>query len=166
LKSDKLLQEVRQKAKTFEVEPDDGQLIFYRALAYCLTLWRKGQVSGEIVAGLEPTESSIKAVEFNASFGAVTTVCVFRPCVGTDMEQQNPPEQKSLSPILARMYEVCLEYSIPYGIAPNIRTAMVHLQQEGRYLSNKKYGLFRKLVGKFRQGAMKVVFRTKWAMTQ
>ena len=164
LKSDKLLQEVRQKAKTFEVEPDDGQLIFYRALAYCLTLWRKGQVSGEIVAGLEPTESSVKAVEFNASFGAVTTVCVFRPCLGTDLEQQNPPEPKRLSPVLARMYEVCLERSIPYGIAPNIRTAMVHLPQEGRHLSRKNYGLLRKSIGKFRQGTMKVVFRTNWAM--
>jgi hypothetical protein len=57
-----------------------------------------------------------------------------------------------------------MEYSIPYGIAPNIRTAMVHLPQEGRYLSLKNYGLFRKSMGKFRQGAMKVVFRTNWAM--
>jgi hypothetical protein len=166
LKSDRLLQEVRRKAETFEVEPDDGQLIFYRALAYCSTLWRKGQVSGEIVAGLEPTESSIKAVEFNASFGAVSTVCVFRPCVGTDLEKQNPPEPNSIAPVLARMYEVCLERAIPYGIAPNIRTAMVHLPEEGRYLSLKNYGLFRKFMSKFRQGAMKVAFRTMFALSR
>lgn len=164
LQSDRLLQEVKRKAKLFKVEPDDGQLIFYRALAYCSTLWRKGQVSGEIIAGLEPTESSIKAVEFNASFGAVSTVCVFRPCEGTDLEKQNPPEPNRISPVLARMYEVCLERSIPYGIAPNIRTAMVHLPEEGRYLSRKNYGLLRKSMGKFRQGVMKAAFRTMFAV--
>lgn len=166
LKSDQLLQEVRRKAKTFEAEPDDGQLIFYRALNYCSTLWRKGQVSGEIIAGLEPTESSIKAVEFNASFGAVTTVCVFRPCVGTDLEQQKPPEPNSISPVLARMYEVCMERGIPYGIAPNIRTAMVHLPEEGRYFPHKNYGLLSKSMGKFRQGVMKVAFRTMFALSR
>jgi hypothetical protein len=166
LKFDQLLQEVRQKTEIFEPEPDDGQLIFYRALAYCSTLWRNGQVSGEIVAGLEPIESSVNAVEFNASFGAVTTVCVFRPCVGTDLEQQNPPDPNRISPVLARMYEVCLEHGIPYGIAPNIRTAMVHLPEEGRHLSNKRYSLLRMSVDILRQSVTKVAFRMMFALSR
>jgi hypothetical protein len=48
-----------------------------------------------------------------------------------------PPDADSLAPVFARMYEVCVEANIPIGLAPNIKTAMVHLPEEGRWLSAK-----------------------------
>ena len=41
--------------------------------------------NGEIIAGLEPPESSIRAIDWITSVGAIPTVCVFRPLVGTDL---------------------------------------------------------------------------------
>jgi len=130
--------------------PHPGQLVFYRALTYCCRLWGKGRVSGEIIAGLEPPERSIAAVNFLAGRGAVATVCVFRPCVGTDLEGEDPPDPEGIAPVFARMYAACVQKRIPIGIAPNIKTAMVHLPQEGRWLcgGDKPKGetLFRLLI--------------------
>ena len=44
--------------------------------------------NGEIIAGLEPPESSIRAIDWITSVGAIPTVCVFRPLVGTDLERR------------------------------------------------------------------------------
>ncbi len=60
------------------------------AVAYCATLGRKGPrhepwvTNGEIIAGLEPPESTIRAIDWITSVGAIPTVCVFRPLAGTD----------------------------------------------------------------------------------
>ena len=40
--------------------------------------------NGEIIVGLEPPESSIQAIDWITSVGAIPTVCVFRPLAGTD----------------------------------------------------------------------------------
>ena len=60
------------------------------AVEYCAKLGRKGPrnepwvTNGEIIVGLEPPESSIKAIDWITSVGAIPTVCVFRPLAGTD----------------------------------------------------------------------------------
>jgi len=139
LQADPLLQSAEEVARKHlqDREPHPGQLIFYRALAYCLKTWRKGLVSGEIIAGLEPAESSIAAIDFLGVQGAVTTVCVFRPCIGTDLEAELPPRPEEVAPVLGRMYESCVKNRIPIGVAPNIKTAMVHLPQEGVCFTDK-----------------------------
>ena len=40
--------------------------------------------NGEIIAGLEPPEDSIRAIDWITSVGAIPTVCVFRPLIGTE----------------------------------------------------------------------------------
>ena len=117
------------------LSPHPGQLMFYRAILYCRKLWGKGPVAGEIIAGLEPVEMSLAAVDFLAECGAVATVCVFRPSTGTMLENAPSPDPGLIAPVFARQYEVCVENGLPIGIAPNIRTAMVHTQEEGRWLS-------------------------------
>lgn len=137
LEGEPLLEWVRSPAagRLGDAEPHPGQPPFYRAVAYAAARFGRGQVSGEIVAGLESAARSIQAVELMASMGAVTTVCVFRPCLGTPLEDAPSPTPDAVAPVLARMAEVCVEEGIPVGIAPNIRTAMVHLPLEGRWLS-------------------------------
>lgn len=137
LRDDPLLRQVAETAARFlaDARPHSGQLPFYRALAYCVRLFGKGRISGETIAGLEPPRRSIQAAEFLAALGAVNTVCVFRPCLDTDLSDQPPPDADELAPVFARMYEVCVAANIPVGLAPNIKTAMVHLPEEGRWLS-------------------------------
>jgi len=161
LNGDVLLHEVRIKAARYlnGHQPHPGQLIFYRALAYCTKLWGKGPVAGEIIAGLESPATSIAAEEFLAELGAVSTVCVFRPCIGTDLADMPSPDSYAIAPVFARQWEVCIEHGIPFGIAPNIRTAMVHLQEESRCLSVRTPEL-KILVHTAKGSFMKPIFRT------
>ena len=89
--------------------------------------------NGEIIAGLEPPVSSMAAIDWITSVGAVPTVCVFRPLVGTDMEDAPPPETEDLVPVFRRLYEACMEKSLPIGVAPNIHVSLVLLPEECRW---------------------------------
>lgn len=110
-----------------------GQKKYWEALEYSVKIFGKGKVAGEIIAGLEEPKNTIKAIEDFAKIGAVSTVCIFRPCLGTALENLNPPRTEEMIPVFRRMYEVCLENKIPIGIAPNIKVSLVVLPEEGRY---------------------------------
>jgi hypothetical protein len=115
------------------------------AIEYCAALGGKGPraepwvTNGEIIVGLEPPESSIRAVEWITSVGAIPTVCVFRPLLGTDFANVPPPETDAIVPIFRRLYECCMERGLPIGCAPDIHVSLVLLPEEARWLSNKRY---------------------------
>ncbi|MDO8602517.1 MAG: hypothetical protein Q7O04_01555 [Candidatus Omnitrophota bacterium] len=110
-----------------------GQNKYWQAIEYCIKIFGRGRVAGEIIAGLEDSHDTINAIENFAKIGAVSTVCIFRPCLGTALENSNPPEPQDMIPVFKRMYEVCLENKIPIGIAPNIKVSLVLLPEEGKY---------------------------------
>ncbi len=120
---------------------------YLEAVRYCAQLGRKGPwnepwvSNGEIIAGLEPPESSIKAIDWITSVGAIPTVCVFRPLVGTDLEKTPPPRTEDMVPVFRRLYEACMEEGLPVGCAPNINVSLVMLPDEARWLSDKRYPL-------------------------
>ena len=95
--------------------------------------------NGEIIAGLEPAESSIRAIDWITSVGAIPTVCVFRPLKGTDLESWEPPETEAMVPVFRRLYEACMERGLPIGLAPNIHVSLVMLPEECRRLSDRRY---------------------------
>jgi hypothetical protein len=118
---------------------------YLEATRYCATLADKGPAdepwvtNGEIIAGLEPPESSIAAIDWITSVGAIPTVCVFRPLVGTDLEDWDPPETEAMIPVFARLWEKTMEAGLPIGLAPNIHVSLVMLPEECRGLSDKRY---------------------------
>lgn len=118
---------------------------YLEAVRYCAELGKKGPSSepwvsnGEIIAGLEPAESSIAAIDWITSVGAIPTVCVFRPLKGTDLADWEPPETEDVVPVFRRLYEASMEAGLPIGCAPNVHVSLVMLPEEGRYLSNKRY---------------------------
>jgi hypothetical protein len=120
---------------------------YLEATRYCAALAKQGPrhepwvANGEIIAGLEPPESSIKAIDWITSVGAVPTVCVFRPLTGTDLEDREPPATEDLVPVFRRLYEACMEKGLPIGVAPNIHVSLVLLPDECRWLSPKRYPL-------------------------
>jgi hypothetical protein len=85
----------------------------------------RGAVSGEIIAGLEPLESTLAAIERITSVGAFPTVCVFRPTVGSDMEDWPPPDYEDMRVVLAAVYDACRRHRVPIGVAPNIEVSLV-----------------------------------------
>jgi len=118
---------------------------YLEAIRYCATLGSKGPrhepwvTNGEIIAGLEPPESSIRAIDWITSVGAIPTVCVFRPLVGTDMADTAPPETEAMIPVFRRLYEACMEKGLPIGVAPNIHVSLVMLPEECRAFSTRRF---------------------------
>jgi hypothetical protein len=118
---------------------------YLEAIRYCAALGARGPhdepwvTNGEIIAGLEPAASSIRAIEWITSVGAVPTVCVFRPLTGTDLEDAPPPETGDLVPVFRRLYEACMERRLPIGCAPNVHVSLVLLPEECRTLSPRRY---------------------------
>jgi hypothetical protein len=120
---------------------------YLNAVEYCAKLADRGPrdepwvTNGEIIAGLEPPESSIAAIDWIVSKGAIPTVCVFRPLVGTDFEDRDPPHTEEMVPIFRRLYEACMERGLPIGCAPNVHVSLVMLPEECRSLSPRRYPL-------------------------
>lgn len=118
---------------------------YLEAIRYCATLGQKGPrhepwvSNGEIIAGLEPPESSIRAVEWITSVGAIPTVCVFRPLVGTDLADRQPPNTEQIVPVFRRLYESCMERGLPIGCAPNVKVSLVALPEECASLSPRNF---------------------------
>jgi hypothetical protein len=91
-------------------------------------------VNGEIIAGLEEPQDSIDAINWITGVGAVPTVCVFRPLIGTDYADVPPPKTEDMVPVFRRMYEACMEQGVPIGVAPNVHVSLVMLPREARML--------------------------------
>ncbi len=129
------------------------------AIRYCASLGKRGPrhepwvTNGEIIAGLEPAESSIRAIDWITSVGAVPTVCVFRPLAGTDYADIPPPETGLLVPVFQRLYEACMERGLPIGCAPNVHVSLVLLPDEARSLSNRRFPATRVKLGLMAQAA-------------
>jgi hypothetical protein len=118
---------------------------YLEAVRYCARLGRRGPAhepwvtNGEIIAGLEPPESTIKAIDWITSVGAIPTVCVFRPLVGTDLEDEAVPKTEDMIPVFRRLYEACMEKGLPIGCAPNVHVSLVMLPEECRSLSSRRF---------------------------
>ena len=120
---------------------------YLEAVRYCAALTSRGPkgepwvTNGEIIAGLEPPESSIRAIDWITAVGAVPTVCVFRPLRGTDLQDAEPPATEAMIPVFRRLFEACMERGLPIGVAPNVHVSLVMLPEECRALSSQRYPL-------------------------
>lgn len=112
-----------------------GREAFFRAMEYASRLMGKGRVSGEIIAGLEPIEDTLRAIEFIASVGAFPTICIFRPLRGTALEDRAPPDPGEMARVFEHCYRAMSRRRIPTGIAPGVNTSLIILPSECRYFA-------------------------------
>lgn len=137
---------------------------YLEAIRYCAQLGAMGPrdepwvTNGEIIAGLEPAASSIAAIDWITSVGAIPTVCVFRPLQGTDLEDHPPPQTEDLVPVFRRLYEACMEARLPIGCAPDVHVSLVMLPEECRGLSPRRY-----FWQSLKLSVMAAVFRRRFA---
>ena len=133
------------------------QKSFFDAMEYTSKLWGKGRVSGEIIAGIEPIEDTLKAIDYITSVGAFPTICVFRPTLGTEMEDYPSPRYEDMVIVFRRMYESIIKNNIPIGIAPNIHVSLVVQPTEGKYfIERKNLGYYKY---QFRLFLLKMIYR-------
>jgi hypothetical protein len=93
-------------------------------------------VNGEIIAGLEAPEDSMRAIDWITSVGAIPTVCVFRPLQATDYASVPPPKTEDIVPVFRRLYEACMTRGLPIGVARNVHVSLVMLPEEARWLQH------------------------------
>jgi len=95
-----------------------GQFAFFDAMEYTAKKLGRGRVSGEIIAGVEPIEATMRSIERIVNAGAFPTVCIFRPTVGSAMEDVPSPDPAAMKEVFAHLYETCRRAGLPVGILP------------------------------------------------
>ncbi len=95
-----------------------GQQAFFDGMEFTARKLGRGRVSGEIIAGVEPIESTKRGIDRIVDAGAFPTVCIFRPTIDSDMERFPPPEPEEMKEVFAYLYESCRRAGLPIGILP------------------------------------------------
>ena len=111
-----------------------GQKAFFRAMEYCQAKMPKGACSGEIIAGVEPVDVTLRAIDYITGVGAFPTICIFRPVVGSDMEHVPSPNYEDMVKVMRHMYVACRRQGIPIGVAPNIEVSLIVNPDDAQYL--------------------------------
>ena len=142
-----------------------GQRRFLDALAYTQERLPKGACSGEIIAGNEPVEKTLEAIDFITGLGAFPTVCIFRPLQGSAMETWPPPEYGEMRRVMKHMWERCRDRGVPIGLAPNIEVSLVIQPTDAAYLAEgtwrdrwylARLGILRKLASPLFRRRMRI----------
>jgi hypothetical protein len=110
-----------------------GQRAFFDAMEYTANKLGKGRVSGEIIAGLEPVAATMRGIDRIVAAGAFPTVCIFRPTVGSELENAPSPDPEAMKDVFAHLWEACRDARLPVGILP-IEVSLVVQPEETREL--------------------------------
>lgn len=102
-----------------------GQETYFRALEHCAKLFGRGTCSGEIIAGIEPVAKTLEAIEWIASVGAFPTVCIFRPTIGSLMQDIPPPDPEEMVVVMRAVWDACRRHLVPVGLAPNVEVSLI-----------------------------------------
>jgi len=113
-----------------------GQEAFFRTLEHVQARMPRGACSGEIIAGNEPIESTLAAIDYVTSVGAFPTVCIFRPLQGSAMEDSPAPDPADMRRVMRHVWERCRDRGIPIGMAPNIEVSLVVQPTDTAYLAD------------------------------
>jgi hypothetical protein len=95
-----------------------GQAGFFEAMEYTAKKLGRGRVSGEIIAGLEPVEATMRGIDRIVAAGAFPTVCIFRPTIGSELENEPPPDPDAMKEVFAHLHEACRNAGLPVGVLP------------------------------------------------
>jgi hypothetical protein len=91
------------------------------------------------IAGVEPLEDTLRAIDDISGVGAFPTVCIFRPTIGSGMENFPPPRYQDMRVVFERVYEACRRNDIPMDLTPNIEVSLVVQPGDTRYLAPRNW---------------------------
>jgi hypothetical protein len=119
-----------------------GQSLYFDAMEYCASLMPRGAVSGEVIAGIEPVEQTLSAIDRITDLGAFPTVCIFRPTIGSEMQDWPPPAYEDMRRVMVHVYEACRAHWLPIGAAPNIEVSLVVNPDDAALIAPRGIGFF------------------------
>ncbi len=138
-----------------------GQRTFFNAIEYTAKRMGKGRVSGEIIAGVEPIEDTLKAIDYITGMGAFPTVCIFRPTIGAEMERYPSPSYEDMRGVMEYMWDACRRNGIPIGVTPGIEVSLIVSPDDARYLPRRdlKWRAYELKLAAMRLGAKPIFAR-------
>lgn len=110
-----------------------GQKRFFEFMEHCVDVFPNGAAAGEIIAGLEPTKSTLDCIDYITGVGALPIVCVFRPLTGTAFEKKPSPAVKDMAKVFAHTYKACKNNKVRMNLVDRVSIVMMPI--EGRYLT-------------------------------
>jgi hypothetical protein len=103
---------------------DYGREHFLKAYEVAVSILGPGRVYAGLVAGLEPLDSVIKAIEFFGSIGVVPAIAAFHPDSGSKFADVPRPTPEYLAQVLEAMAEVYGKYGFEPLIEGSGRNAL------------------------------------------
>jgi biotin synthase-related radical SAM superfamily protein len=88
---------------------------YIKSLDYAVDLFGEKNVSSCLVVGLEDVHSAVNGVEFLMSRGVVPKLSVFRPTIGSLLQDCSPPSSSFLREVYIKSEEKTKEYDVPLG---------------------------------------------------
>jgi hypothetical protein len=82
-----------------------GHAHYDRMMRYMVRTFGRGHASGNIIAGLEPAQSTVNGIMHLASMGVIPTIFVFVPLKGTALEEHSPPSIREMIYIYTNLKE-------------------------------------------------------------
>jgi hypothetical protein len=79
-------------------------------LNYMVQTFGKGHSSANLIAGLEPAQSTVNGLVHLTLLGAIPTIFVFVPLKGTTLENQKPPSIREMIYIYANLKETTEQF--------------------------------------------------------
>lgn len=73
-----------------------GHAHYDRMIRYMVRTFGSGHASANIIAGLEPAQSTVNGIAHLASMGVIPTIFVFVPLKGTALEDHSPPSIREM----------------------------------------------------------------------
>ena len=73
-----------------------GHAHYDRMIHYMVRTYGSGHASANLIAGLEPAQSTVNGIAHLASMGVIPTIFVFVPLKGTALEDQSPPSIREM----------------------------------------------------------------------
>ncbi|MGH9367360.1 MAG: radical SAM protein [Thermoanaerobaculia bacterium] len=110
-----------------------GQAGFFEAMEYTSKKLGRGRVSGEIIAGLESVAATKRGIDRIVAAGAFPTVCIFRPTIGSELENEPPPDPEAMKEVFGYLWEACRRAGLPIGVLP-IEVSLIVQPEETRDL--------------------------------
>jgi hypothetical protein len=107
-----------------------------RALETCVRRNGKGKSSGQITAGIEPIEDTLRGIDDLVAIGALPLVSIFRPRAGTAGEGNTPPGFGEMIPVFQHVYEACRSHHLPIGLLPNLSLSVIIHPEDTLYLAD------------------------------
>jgi solute carrier family 13 (sodium-dependent dicarboxylate transporter), member 2/3/5 len=131
-----------------------GQSGFFDAMEYTSKKLGRGRVSGEIIAGLESVEATKRGIDRIVAAGAFPTVCIFRPTIGSALENEPSPDPAAMKEVFAHLWDACRRSGLPVGVLP-IEVSLVVQPEETADLAPPSFSsrLYRWKLAALRQAA-------------